>query len=273
MKNISFEIRRQLLFMHAKSNESHIASSLSVVDILVTLYFEIMNIDPNNPYDPDRDRFILSKGHAASALYAVLAQRGYFEKRVLDSFAGNGTKISVHPERNSVPGIEVSTGSLGHGLSIATGIALSAKKDCKKFRTFVLMSDGECEEGSVWEAAMFASRFGLDSLIAIIDQNKWQAYDRTDPIQNLSLLKSKWESFGWACKEVNGHDFEELCDVLKDIPFKIGKPSLLIADTIKGKGIPEMEDKMEWHYKSPKLENVEKYLNSLRRSYEKSIRK
>jgi len=264
LEDISAEVRRQLLLMHATSNESHIASSLSIVEILVTLYFEIMNVDPTNPQNPERDRFILSKGHAASALYAVLAERGYFDKSVLNSFAQDGAKISVHPERNSVPGVEASTGSLGHGLAIATGIAFSAKKDEKKFKTFVLMSDGECEEGSVWEAAIFASRFKLDNLVAIVDKNKWQAYDRTDTIQNLRLLQSKWESFGWNCKEINGHDFDELCSTLSDLPFEFGKPSVLIADTIKGKGIPEMEDKMEWHYKSPKMPDIEKYMEFLR---------
>jgi len=263
LKNISTEIRRHLLFMHAISNESHIASSLSIVEILVELYFEIMNTDPKNLNDPERDRFILSKGHAASALYAVLAERGYFDKNVLTSFAQNGAIISVHPERNSVPGVEVSTGSLGHGLPIAAGIAFSAKRDARKFRTFVLLSDGECEEGSVWEAAIFASRFNLDNLVAIVDKNKWQAYDRTNTIQNLKLLKSKWEAFGWSCKEVDGHNFDELRNVLGSLPFEPGKPSILIANTVKGKGIPEMEDKMEWHYKSPKITDIEKYMGFL----------
>ena len=263
LKNISTEIRRHLLFMHAISNESHIASSLSIVEILVELYFEIMNTDPKNLNDPERDRFILSKGHAASALYAVLAERGYFDKNVLTSFAQNGARISVHPERNSVPGVEVSTGSLGHGLPIAAGIAFSAKRDARKLRTFVLLSDGECEEGSVWEAAIFASRFNLDNLVAIVDKNKWQAYDRTNTIQNLKLLKSKWEAFGWSCKEVDGHNFDELRNVLGSLPFEPGKPSILIANTVKGKGIPEMEDKMEWHYKSPKITDIEKYMGFL----------
>ena len=260
------EIREKILIMHAKSNESHLGSSLSIVDILVVLYFQILNIDPSNPYDENRDRLILSKGHAASALYAVLAKRGFFKEELLDSFAENGGKISVHPERFSVPGIVASTGSLGHGLPMGVGIALSAKKDNKTFKTYVLMSDGECEEGSVWEAAISASRFKLDNLIGIIDKNKWQAYDRTDKIQNLSLLKSKWEAFGWSCKEVDGHNLQELIQCFKSIPFEIEKPSMIIADTVKGKGIPEIEDKMEWHYKSPKENELKSFLKSLRRS-------
>jgi len=271
--NISREIREKILVLHAKSNESHLGSSLSIVDILVALYFQILNIDPLNPYEEDRDRFILSKGHAASALYVVLAKRGFFEEELLDSFSENGGKISVHPERFSVPGVEVSTGSLGHGLSMGVGIALSAKKDSKSFKTYVLMSDGECEEGSVWEAAISASRFKLDNLIGIIDKNKWQAYDRTDKIQNLSLLKSKWEAFGWSCREVDGHNLQELTQIFRIIPFEIGKPSMVIADTIKGKGVPEIEDRMEWHYKSPKSDELKKFIESLRKDYEKSIYK
>jgi len=266
LHNKTIEIREKLLIMHAKSNESHLGSSLSIVDILTVLYFQILNINPMDPYEENRDRLILSKGHAASALYAVLAKRGFFEEKLLDTFAEDGGKISVHPERFSVPGVEASTGSLGHGLSIGVGIALSAKKDKKTFKTYILMSDGECEEGSIWEAAILASRFKLDNLVGIIDKNKWQAYERTDKIQNLSLLKSKWESFGWSCREVNGHNLQELIQVFRGIPFEVGKPSLIIADTIKGKGVPEIEDKMEWHYKSPKIDELEKFIKSLRKS-------
>jgi len=273
LQNKALETREKILMMHARSNESHIGSSLSIVDILTVLYFQILNIDSLNPYEKNRDRFILSKGHAASALYAVLAKHGFFKEAILDSFAANGSKISVHPKRFSVPGIEASTGSLGHGLSMGVGIALSAKKDHKSFKTYVLMSDGECEEGSIWEAAISASRLKLDNLIGIIDKNKWQAYDRTDKIQNLSLLKSKWEAFGWNCKEVDGHNLQELIQCFKSMPFEIEKPSMIIADTVKGKGIPEIEDKMEWHYKSPKVDELKDFIKYLRKNYEKSIYK
>jgi transketolase len=154
---------------------------------------------------------------------------------------------------------------------MGVGIALSTKKDNKTFKTYVLMSDGECEEGSIWEAAISASRFKLDNLIGIIDKNKWQAYDRTDKIQNLSLLKSKWEAFGWSCKEVDGHNLHELIQCFKSIPFEIGKPLMIIADTIKGKGVSEIEDKMEWHYKSPKADELKYFIESLKKNYEKSI--
>ncbi len=265
LSNKTLKTREMILKIHSRSNESHIGSSLSIVEILTVLYFGILNVDPLNPYEENRDRFILSKGHAASALYSVLAQRGFFKEELLESFAENGGKISVHPERFSVSGVETSTGSLGHGLAIGVGLALSAKKDNKEFKTYVLMSDGECEEGSIWEAAISASRFELDHLIGIVDKNKWQAYERTDKIQNLALLKSKWEAFGWSCKEVNGHDILGLIECFESIPFEIGKPSMIIADTVKGKGIKEIEDKMEWHYKSPKPEDLDKFIESLKK--------
>ncbi|MFP3257753.1 MAG: transketolase [Candidatus Nanopusillus acidilobi] len=263
LKEISKQIRIKLLYMHAKSGESHIGSALSIVDILVVLYYEILNIDPKDPFNPDRDRLILSKGHAASALYAVLAKRGFFDEKILESFAENGSKISVHPERFSVPGIEASTGSLGHGLPIGVGIALTAKKDKKNFKTYVILSDGECEEGSNWEAAISAARFKLDNLIAIVDKNKLQAYERTDNIQNLSLLRKKWEAFGWAVAEVDGHNFKDLYNVFVKVPLVKDKPSLIIAETVKGKGFKDMEDKLEWHYKSPKIEDLDKYIRSM----------
>lgn len=266
LEEISKEVREKILLMHAKSKESHLGSALSIVEILIVLYFKILNINPGDPYSEKRDRFILSKGHGISALYAVLAQRGFFDQKLLNTFAEDGSKLPGHPERFSVPGIEASTGSLGHGLSLGVGIALAAKKDGLGFKTYVLMSDGECEEGSIWEAALSASRFGLDNLIGIIDKNKWQAYDRTNSIQNLSLLRSRWESFGWSCQEVNGHSLKGLELCFKKCPFEKGKPSLIISETVKGKGIPEIEDRLEWHYKTPDETQFKKFLESLRKN-------
>ncbi|MGC9124156.1 MAG: transketolase [Thermoplasmata archaeon] len=263
LNKISKEIGKKLIYMHAKSKESHIGSSLSIVDILTVLYFSILNIDPKDPYNPDRDRLILSKGHASSALYAILSKRGFFSEKILDTFAENNSKISVHPERFSGPGIEISSGSLGHGLSIGVGISLMAKKKKKKFKTYIIMSDGECEEGSNWEAVISASRFKLDNLIAIIDKNGLQAYEKTDNILNLKSLKNKWEAFGGSAIEIDGHNYFELMKTLNLIPFEKDKPSVIIAETIKGKGIKEMENKLERHYKSPKLEDIEEYLRSL----------
>lgn len=257
------DIRKKIVEMHARSGSSHIGSSLSTVEILISLYFDVLNIDPKNPSLESRDRFILSKGHACSALYATLAARGFFPEKDLDGYTLNEGKLFGHVTRG-VAGVEASTGSLGHGLPIGTGMALAGKHDKKNFRIFVLLSDGECDEGSVWEAALFAPHHKLDNLIAIVDYNKLQAFGRTNEVINLEPFKEKWESFGWSVKEVNGHDFVELANVFSKIPFEKGKPSVIIAHTIKGKGISFMEDKLEWHYKSPNEEELRKALEELK---------
>jgi transketolase len=258
---MSKNIRKKLIMMHYRSKASHIGSALSIVDILVVLYFKVLNIDPNYPEWKERDRFILSKGHAASALYCVLAEKGFFEEKLLDGYCINGGKLSEHPDKISLPGIEASTGSLGHGLPIGVGMAFAAKKDKKEYKIFVLMSDGECEEGSVWEAATTAGRLKLDNLVTIVDYNKLQAYDRTDNIQPIKSVKEKFENSGWSVCEIDGHNFDSIEKSLKT--FSNGKPTLIIASTIKGKGIKEMEDKMEWHYKSPNEENLNIFLKEL----------
>jgi transketolase len=250
-QKIAREIRKKILKMIFTSQSPHIGSALSCVDILTVLYFKILAIDPKNPWLENRDRFILSKGHAASALYATLAQRGFFSEEVLNSYCLDGGKLPGHSTMHCVPGVEVSTGSLGHGLSIGAGMAIAAKGDNKNYRVFVLMSDGECDEGSVWETAMFASHHKLDNLIAIIDYNKLQAFGRTNNVLNLEPLKEKWISFGWAVKEIDGHNFTE---IEKSLNIRRSKPSVIIAHTIKGKGISFMENKLEWHYKSPNKE-------------------
>jgi len=262
-RRIATGIRKKIVKMHAISNTSHIGSALSCVDILAGLYFSILRIDPKNPNYKNRDRFILSKGHAASALYATLAQRGFFSEEILEQYCIDGGKLSGHSTKACVPGVEASTGSLGHGLSIGIGMALAAKYDASKYRVFVLLSDGECDEGSVWEAAMFASHHKLDNLIAIIDYNKIQAFGRTKEVLNLEPFVDKWKAFGWEVKEIDGHDFQEILHVLKGIPFKEGKPSIAIAHTVKGKGISFMEDEVLWHYKSPNKEQLEIALREL----------
>lgn len=258
---ISKDIRKKVLKMTYESQTAHIGSSLSEVDILAVLYFKILSVDPKNPLFDERDRFILSKGHAAAALYATLAQRGFFSEEILDTYCQDGGKLPGHSTKGCVPGVEASTGSLGHGLPMGNGMALAAKNDGKKYRIFVLMSDGECEEGSVWEAAMFASHHKLDNLIGIIDYNKLQAFGRTNEVLNLEPLKKKWEDFGWQVKEIDGHNFAEIEKSLSQIPFKEGKPSLVIAHTVKGKGISFMENKLESHYLPP---NKEQYLRALK---------
>jgi len=267
-KNIDFsilakDIRKKLLFMHCKAGTSHIGSAFSIVEILIMLYFRILKINPKEPKDANRDRFILSKGHAVSAWYATLAKRGFFNEKVLNKYCIDGGILAGHPDRFSVPGIEASTGSLGHGLSIGVGLALAGKKDRKNYKVYVLMSDGECEEGSIWEAAISASRLKLDNLIGIIDANKLQAYEKTDNIQPISSLKGKYENFGWSVREVDGHNFEQLREVFKSTPFKKEKPTMIIAHTIKGKGIPTMENKLEWHYKSPKENQLKDFFEML----------
>jgi transketolase len=248
---IATEIRKKIVEMCAVSKSSHIGSALSTVDILVSLYFHILRIDPKRPYTDTRDRFILSKGHACAALYAVLASRGFFSKATLNRYAIDGGRLFAHATMGTIPGIEASTGSLGHGLSIGIGMAISGKYEKKNFRVFVLLSDGECNEGSVWEAAMFASHHKLDNLIAIVDYNKLQAFGRTNEVVNLEPFAEKWRSFGWSVKEIDGHDFRQLIPTFEKIPFKKSSPCLIIAHTVKGKGISFMEDKLEWHYKSP----------------------
>lgn len=263
LKNITKEIRKKLIYMHYKANASHIGSAFSIVDLLTVLYFKILNIDPNNPTDPERDRFILSKGHAASAWYAILAERGFFDKKILEQYGIDNGLLPEHPDRLSIQGIEASTGSLGHGLPIGVGIALAGKIDNKKYRTFVLMSDGECQEGSIWEAVISASRFKLDNLIGIIDANKLQAYEKTDNIQSISSLINKFKDFGWEVIEINGHDLKEIFVTLNNLPLRRNKPTMIIANTIKGKGIKIMENNLEWHYKSPKKEQIEEFIKEI----------
>ena len=262
-KKISSDIRKKILKMKLLSQGSHIGSAFSCVDILTVLYFKILRIDPKKPKDPDRDRFILSKGHGASAVYATLVERGFASEKILDTYCQDNSELSGHAMKDSVPGVEVSTGSLGHGLPIGLGMALAGKKDKKDYRVFVIISDGECDEGTTWEAALFASHHRLDNLVTILDYNKIQSFGRPSEILNLEPLKEKWTAFGWEVKEVNGHDFGALETVLESIPFNKNKPNLIIAHTTKGKGVSFMEDQLAWHYKSPTQEQYETGIKEL----------
>lgn len=245
------QIRRLVVQMNATAKSSHVGAALSIVDILTVLYFQILRIDPKDPKSPNRDRFILSKGHGCTALYATLAERGFLRKEVLDTYCQDGGLLAGHVDDHGIPGIEVAAGSLGHGLSIGVGMSLAGKYDRKDYRVFVVLGDGECDEGSVWEAAMSASHFKLDNLIAIIDFNKLQATGAVKEVMNLEPLSDKWRSFGWNLREIDGHDFCQIVDALAGVPFEMGKPSLIIAHTIKGKGVSYMENQLAWHYKSP----------------------
>ncbi|MCZ6679498.1 MAG: transketolase [Candidatus Poribacteria bacterium] len=249
-------IRCKLVEMSHKARTPHLGSSLSCVDILVAAYWRALSINPKNPSDPDRDRFILSKGHAATALYATLAYRSLFPIQQLDTYAEPGSLLAEHPSPGCAPGVEAATGSLGHGLSLGLGMALAGRIQGRSYRVFVLMSDGECNEGSVWEAAMMVPAQNLGNLVTIIDFNKWQATDRSDAVMALSPLRQKWEAFGWSSYEVDGHDMAALVECLTNVPDGTGKPIAIVAHTVKGKGVSFMEDDNNWHYRIPTTEEV-----------------
>ena len=244
------EQRREILRILECSKRGHIGSAFSLLEILRVLFDDVLCLDPSTPSWPDRDRFILSKGHGCLALYLNLAEKGFFARSELYRFCGFGAMLGGHPEHGTVPGVEASTGALGHGLSIGVGMALAARIDRKPHRTIVVMGDGECNEGTVWEAALSAGKHRIASLTAIVDYNKMQSYGRTSEIQDLEPFADKWRSFGFSVKEVDGHDVASLKEVLAGIPFDSGRPSLLICHTVKGKGIPSIENNAEWHHKS-----------------------
>lgn len=262
LKKKSAEIRIEILRMIHRAGSGHTGGSLSITDILVTLYYGIMNIKPEEPRWEERDRFILSKGHSVEALYCILADKGFFDKEELKTYCQFGSRLIGHPS-NKVPGVEMNTGALGHGLSISVGIAKAAKMDKKNYKVFTVMGDGELEEGSNWEAAMSASHFKLDNLIGIVDRNKLQITGETEEIMSLEPLSDKWKSFGWEVIEVDGHDHEQLYSILKNTPLKFGKPTLIIAHTIKGKGVSFIENKVEWHHRVPTDEELAKAIEEL----------
>ena len=237
-------VRAATVSMAHKGRTSHVASALSSVDILVTLYFHSMRVDPNAPEDPTSDRFILSKGHGCMAWFATLAERGYFPADLLGEYSINGGRLAEHPSPGSVPGVDVATGSLGHGLSIAAGMSLARRIDERPGRTFVVLSDGECNEGSVWEAAMFAARWRLDNLIAIVDYNKWSLDGPTNDIMPIEPLVDKWKAFGWTVYEIDGHDIRQILDALDLVTKQYGdnKPKCIIAHTVKGRGVSNWEE-------------------------------
>lgn len=263
LKQISIQLRQQLIVAHSRAKHSHIGTSFSCLDILVALYYEILKIDPRNPKYEKRDRFILSKGHGASAFYATLASKKLIPQEWMDHYQENGSRLSGHPDRLSVPFVEISAGSLGHGLPIGLGMAFALRLDENLARVFVLMSDGEIQEGTTWESANNAARLKLDNLTAIVDANKLQSYEKTDNIMPIKSFRAKWEAFGWAVREVDGHNFEEIVPALKAVPFEKGKPSIIIAHTIKGKGIQDFENELAYHYWPPREEHVERYLKEL----------
>lgn len=254
----SIDIRKTIVKMIQTAKRGHFASALSVVEIIRVLYDSIMNYDAKNPRWPERDRFILSKGHGCLALYAVLSEKGFFPDDELWKFCSHEGILGGHPEFGKVPGVEASTGSLGHGLSIGIGMALNARYERKSYRTFVLIGDGESNEGSIWEGALCASQHRLSNLTVIIDYNKQQSYDSTFNILDLEPLADKWRSFGFSTTEVDGHDIDELKTVFSGLPLHPDKPSAIICHTVKGKGISFVECNLNWHHKnSVSLEEVQ----------------
>ena len=256
-------IRRNTLAMIHRAKSSHAGSALSMADLLAVLYARILRVDPARPDWPERDRFLLSKGHACAALYVVLAECGFFPAVWLDDFYQNGSHLAGHATHLGVPGVEVSTGSLGHGLSIACGMALAAKRDGRFHRVFTLLSDGECDEGSTWEAVLFAPHHHLDNLIAIVDYNKIQSLGTVKEVLDLEPLAAKWRAFGWSVQEIDGHNLEQIEDALSTVPAEPGKPTCILAHTVKGKGVSFMEDKLLWHYRTPDPDEMARALAEL----------
>jgi transketolase len=246
-------IRTHALAMTSRAGSSHVGSVFSMADILAVLYNDVLRINPAAPRDENRDRFILSKGHACAGLYAVLAERGFFPTEWLSSFYEDGARLPGHATRDAAPGIELSTGSLGHGLPVACGMALAAALDRRTHRVFALLSDGECDEGSTWEAALFAAHHRLGNLVVTIDYNGIQSLGAVDEVLRLEPFADKWRSFGWVVREVDGHDVAALRAVYAVPDFSAGSPPIcVIAHTTKGKGVSFMENQVLWHYRSPR---------------------
>lgn len=257
---IATDIRKDILKMNSRSLASHSGSALSIVDILVILYYKVLKIDPKYPLHKKRDKFILSKGHASSALYATLANRGFFDKEILDKFYIDAGRLPGHLDKDAICGIETSSGSLGHGLSIGIGMALANKIDNISSKVYVLCGDGELNEGSMWEGIMFAPRHKLNNLTLIVDYNKLQGYGKTNEVIDMEPLDDKFKSFNWNVIQINGHNFK---DIQKALESKTNVPKVIIAHTIKGKGVSFMENEFIWHYKSPNKEQLAKALDEL----------
>jgi transketolase len=256
LSGVAAKLRGMVIDMSHAAGTPHLGSSLSCVDIVAAAYWDALRIDPARPDDPGRDRFILSKGHAATTLYAALAHRGFFSESLLETYNKDGSRLAEHPGPNCVPGVEAATGSLGHGLPIALGMALAGRLQGHDYRVYALLSDGECNEGSVWEAAMLAPAQKLENVCVIVDYNKWQATGRSNEILSLAPLAAKWAAFGWDAHEVDGHDLGALTALLRKVPNGSGKPVAVIAHTVKGKGVSFMEDDNNWHYRIPNQKEV-----------------
>ena len=257
LENIASIVRARIIENSFKTRTPHLGSCLSFVDILTAIYFKILRIDPANPGDVNRDRFILSKGHGAPALFQVLAMKGFYSEALLDDYGKDGSLFAEHPPTpRHLPGIEAATGSLGHGLPIGLGMALAARMNQQDYNVYVLLSDGECNEGTIWEAAMLAAAQKIERLCVIVDYNKWQATGRSEEIMAINPLAEKWRAFGWSTFEIDGHDITKILKQLSMFPDSSGRPIAIIAHTVKGKGVSFMEDDNNWHYRIPTKEEV-----------------
>jgi len=267
LRRRAYANRAEALTMIYRARLGHAGGDLSSMDILATLYGGVLRVDPTRPSKPDRDRFFMSKGHCTGALYATLASAGFFPRAELATYMQPLSRLNGHPDRKSNPGVETNTGPLGHGLPVAVGTAIAAKLQDASWRTFVLTGDGELQEGSNWEAAMTAAHYGLDNLALIVDRNRLQQGDGTETTNRLEPLPDKWRAFGWAVREVDGHDYAALLETLSALPFEIGRPSCLIAHTHKGEGVSFMRDQVGWHHRVPTEEELSAALRELREVY------
>jgi len=263
MEKKAKRLRRHVIEMTAKAGSGHPGGSLSATEIVTALYFNHLRHDPQNPSWPDRDRFVLSKGHAAPLLYSALAEAGYFPVEELLTLRQLDSRMQGHTDMTVTPGVEMSAGALGQGLSFGTGIALAARLDGRDYRVYVLLGDGECDEGQVWEAAMAAAHFKLDNIVAIVDRNRQQIDGWTYEVMDTEPLVGKWRSFGWHTIEVNGHDLAQILAGFEEAKTIKGKPTAIIAHTIKGKGVSFMENNLEFHGKAPTAEEAERALKEL----------
>lgn len=260
LKDIAKQMRADIIEMLAAAGSGHPGGSLSACDILAVLYFDKMNINPNDVEWPDRDRLVLAKGHAAPALYAALAQRGFFPREDLITLRKSSSYLQGHPNMNTTPGVEMSTGSLGQGLSVANGMALAGRLDGRDYYVYCIMGDGEIQEGQVWEAAMSASHYGLDHVIAFVDHNHLQIDGNNDEVMTVNPIDEKFRAFGWNVMTIDGHDFQAISDAVDAAKANKGKPTLIVAETIKGKGVSFMENKLNWHGVAPTAEQAKEAL-------------
>ncbi len=263
LKGIAYQVRRHILKMTTAAGSGHPGGSMSATDIMVCLYFNVMRHDPGKPDWPDRDRFVLSKGHAAPALYAVLAECGYFSKKLLPSLRKLGSPLQGHPDMKRLPGIEMSTGSLGQGISTALGMAMGCRLDGRTNHVYCMIGDGESQEGQVWEAAMAASHNRLDNLTVVLDENRLQIDGSTDQIMNVSNQRARWKAFGWDTHVINGHDYKAILKVLHK-PKEQGKPRMIVAQTVKGMGVDFMENQLKYHGAPLSKDELKKALEALR---------